>query len=402
MTEPNELLLRGGRPWTPEGPAQRADLLVRNGRIAEIGPGLTAGPDAEVIELGGLFVLPGLVDAHSHLDKTLWGGPWVPHSAAPGLAGKIANGEGRRAEFGLPSSDYASALLGHMVTLGTAHVRSHVDIDPEVGLDGVDAVCEASAAHDGRVDVELVAFPQGGLLTRPGTAELMEEALKSGGVGVVGGLDPAGVDGDAVGHLDAVFGMAERHGAKVDVHLHDGGRLGAWEIELIIERTRATGMQGLVTVSHAYAMGEIERALQEPIIEGLAEAGVSLATCANRDDPVPPLRLMHEAGANVAAGNDGVRDLWTPYGDGDMVRLAMQIAARSVFFRDEDIELALLAATYGGARALGLPSYGLVPGAPADLCVVPGQAPAEIVMSHPARSLVLKSGRVVARDGELV
>lgn len=93
--------------------------------------------------------------------------------------------------------------------------------------------------------VDQVAFPQHGLLASPGTAELLEEALASG-VRTIGGLDPAGADRDPIRNLDVIFALAERYGARVDIHLHDAGALGAWEIELIVERTASLGLQGRV------------------------------------------------------------------------------------------------------------------------------------------------------------
>ncbi|MBF6170244.1 amidohydrolase [Nocardia blacklockiae] len=394
-----DLLLTGGRPWRPGRAADPADILIRDGRIDTIGPGLSA-PGVATIELAGALVFPGLVDTHCHLDKTLWGGPWTPNTGGRTLAGRIANGERRRAELGLPSAEYAAALLGEMVCAGTAYVRSHVDIDPEVGLRGVDAVRAAAARHAGRVDVELVAFPQGGLITRPGTAELLAAALADG-VEVVGGLDPAGHDRDPVAHLDVVFGLAERYGAKIDIHLHDGGSLGAWQFDLIIERTRATGLAGRVAISHAYALGALPADEQRRVADDLAEAGVALVICAVGEAPVAPVRVLDAANAALALGNDGIRDLWTPYGDGDMLRRIATVAYRDRLVADAEIELALAAGTYGGARVLGLDRYGLVPGAPADLCAVDAPTPAAAVVAVPPRRLVVKGGRVVARAGTL-
>ncbi|TDD42658.1 cytosine deaminase, partial [Nonomuraea terrae] len=229
-----DVLLRGGLPWGLGAPA---DILVRDGLIHQVGAGVDA-PGARSVDVSGQLVLPGLVEAHCHLDKTLYGGPWVPHSAGDTLAGRIGNDLARRAELGVPSAARVRALLERMSAAGTTHVRTHTDIDPLVGLRGVEAVREAAAGCP--VDVRQVAFPQHGVLTDPGTAELLEEALKSG-VEAVGGLDPAGVDRDPVRHLDLVFGLAERYGAHLDLHLHDGGSLGGWELELIIERTKALG-----------------------------------------------------------------------------------------------------------------------------------------------------------------
>jgi cytosine/adenosine deaminase-related metal-dependent hydrolase len=393
-----ELLLRGGRPWGSAGPA---DILVRDGTIAEIVPEPAAAGDAEVLDISGRLVLPGLVEAHCHLDKTLYGGPWEPHSAGDALADRIGDERRRRGELGLPSADHAAALLERMVAAGTTHVRTHTDVYAGAGLDGIAAVQEAARRLDGRVTVEQVAFPQSGILINPGTAELLEEALRQG-VRTIGGIDPAGMDRDPVGHLDVVFGLAERYGAGVDLHLHDGGTLGAFELELIIERTKASGLAGRVTVSHAYALAQLDPAHQDRLAEGLAAAGITLTTAAVFDFPVPPIKRLRAAGVNIACGHDDIRDLWSPYGSGDMLERAMHVAYRSTFRRDEDIEIALEAATYGGARALGLQPYGLAAGAPADLIVLAADTPAAAVVTRPVRELVLKAGRIVARDGALV
>ncbi|MEU8245925.1 amidohydrolase [Nonomuraea sp. NPDC048916] len=383
-----DVLLRGGRPWGRETPA---DILVRGGLIDRVGSGVDM-PHARVVDITGQLVLPGLVEAHCHLDKTLYGGPWVPHSADDTLTGRIGNDLARRAELGVPSVERVTALLRQMSAHGTTQVRTHTDIDPLVGLRGVEAVREAAASVP--IDVRQVAFPQHGLLTNPGTAELLEEALK-GGVEAVGGLDPAGIDRDPVRHLDLIFGLAERYGAHLDIHLHDGGSLGGWELELITERTKVLGLSGRVTVSHAYALGQLDDAYLDRLAHGFADAGVSLATAAVYSFPVPPLKRLRAAGVTVACGHDGIRDLWGPYGSGDMLERAMHLAYRSTFRSDDDIELALEAATYGGARVLGLEGYGLAPGDRADLVVVPVSGPAEAVVVHPARTLVMKDGTVL-------
>ncbi|MDX6740050.1 amidohydrolase [Actinocorallia sp. A-T 12471] len=371
------------------------DLLVSGGRVAAEGTGLPSGP--QEIDLGGRLVLPAFVDAHCHLDKTLWGGPWVPNTAGPRLQDKIDYTRTRRGEFGVASADRIEALLRHVVSLGTTRVRTHTDVSPEFGLQGFHAVREAAERLAGHVTVEQVAFPQYGMLTNPGTAELMAEALRTGLAQVVGGIDPAGLERDPVRHLDVVFGLAAEHGVPVDLHLHDRGTLGAWEYDLIIERTLATGMRGRVTIGHGYALGDADPARQTEIARGLAEAEISVVTCAAHSDPVLPILTLRDAGANLAAGNDGIRDLWSPYGDGDMLARAHRIAERAELYADAEIELALAAATHGGARALGLPAHGPTVGSVADLVVVEARTQAEAVMSRPARTLVLFEGTVVAQ-----
>jgi cytosine/creatinine deaminase len=399
------LLLRGGRPWGRDEPA---DIVVQDGVIAAIGPVPDVDADTEVLDVADHLVLPGLVDAHCHLDKTLYGGPWVPHPAGDALTDRIGTERRRRSELGIPDVERIAALLETMVAAGTTTARSHVDIAPELGLSGVEAVREAIGRMNGRIDVQLVAFPQYGILGEPSTAELMGQALDEG-VEAVGGIDPVGMDGDPVRHLDVVFGLAERHGALIDVHLHDGGSLGVWELEMICERTRVSGLHARVTVSHAYGLGQAAPSEQDRVAEVLHESGVTITTAAVYDFPVAPVKRLRAAGANVACGHDGIRDLWGPYGTGDMLDRAMHLAYRSTFRRDDDIELALDAATRGGSVALGLrpdsasgEATPIAVGEPGDLVVVRASTPAEAVVTRPPREVVVKGGRVVARKGAVV
>lgn len=395
----SDLLLRQVR--LADVPDRTVDVLVQDGCITQVGPGLAAAGDAPVEDGGGRLALPGLIDAHCHVDKTLWGAEWVPHSAGPRLVDRIANERARREEFALPSAENAAALLRHMAALGTTRVRTHTDVDVGIGLDGIDAVRKAAEAVGGLVDVEQVAFPQDGVLRRPGTLELLDEALSRGAT-TLGGIDPAGVDGDPVRQLDALFGLAAGHGARIDIHLHDPGTLGAWQFGLVVDRTVEFGLQGKVALSHADALGDLPDDERLRLAERLAEAGVALVTAAVYDVPVPPLVEMRELGVTVASGSDGIRDLWGPYGNGDMLERAMQVAYRTWTRRDDEIELALHTATYGAASVLGVADYGLAVGCRADLVLVDARTPAEAVVARPRRDLVVKNGRVVARSGRLV
>jgi cytosine/adenosine deaminase-related metal-dependent hydrolase len=387
------VLLTNVRPMG--GPA--LDLLVSGGRIAEAGAGLRAPAGATVVDGRGQLALPGLVDAHAHLDKTLWGLPWRPHSAGDGLAALIENehrGRAELAEAGVTVAERAGNLLGAYVAAGTSHIRSHVDVDTTAGLDSLHGVLEARAAFADRISVELVAFPQSGLLVRPGTAELLEAAVQDG-ADLVGGLDPAGFDQRPVEHLDTIFAIADRHGRGLDIHLHDGGELGAFTLDLVVERTRVLGLAGKVTVSHAFALAEVPPPRRERLIEDLADQRISLTTVAPGNRQPLPLASLRAAGVRVGLGSDGVRDLWSPWGDGDLLARAALLAWRAGARRDEDLATSLDLATFGGAAVLDLPGYGLDPGCTADLVLVPAATLGEAVVTHPHRTLVLKAGRVL-------
>jgi cytosine deaminase len=295
----------------------------------------------------------------------------------------------------------ARALAERAAAFGTTRMRCHVDIDNEVGLAGVEELLELRETLRARLDVQLVAFPQSGILSSPGTAELMKAAVRAG-VEVIGGLDPAGIDGDVAGHLDVVFGLAERLGAPVDLHLHDQGELGAFELLEIARRTQALGLGGRVTVSHAYALGELDETSLAKTASALAQAGVAIMTTAPGATAMPPVKRLLAEGVLVFTGSDNVRDAWSPLGNGDMLERTAIVAYRQGLATDPDLALAFSMATDRAAAALGLDSdYGLREGAVADLVAVRASGIPEAVAAHPPRELVLKGGSVVARSGRL-
>nr|WP_282571884.1 amidohydrolase family protein [Roseomonas acroporae] len=386
------MLLRDVRPMG--GPP--VDLLIRDGRIAA--PGTPPAPDAAVEQGGGALLLPGLVEGHTHLDKTLLGMGWRPHQAGPAIIDKIETERRLKREWGIDPARQSARQVAQSVAFGTTAIRSHVDVDDVMGLEAVEGVMETRAAWADHVSIEVVAFPQSGIVARPGVAALLEGALRLG-ADIVGGLDPCAIDRDPKGHLDVVFGLAERFGRPVDIHLHEPGALGAFSLELILERAEALGMQGRVTVSHAFCLGDAEPATVSALLERLARLDVAIATTAPASRPVPPVPRLRELGIRVCAGNDGIRDTWNPYGNGDMLERAMLTGLRWNCRRDEEIAMALDLCTTGGAAVLGLADYGLAPGCWADLVLVAAESPAEAVVARPPRRLVLRRGRAVARDG---
>jgi cytosine deaminase len=370
------------------------DVLVRDGVVHSVSADPILDHGADVIDADGRLLLPGLVEAHCHLDKTLFGREWVPHSAADTLADRIGTDWTRRTELGIPDPEAMEALARAMSAAGTTSIRTHTDVDPEVGLRGIELVADLTDRLAELVDIQQVAFPQHGLLSREGTADLLDAALRNGAA-VVGGLDP-GAEGDAAGYLDVVFGLADRHSAMVDLHLHTGGQEGLDEIGLVAERATALGLAGQVVLSHVYALGAAPADAARAVADRLAAAGVGVVTAAPYSYPVPDLRILRDAGVVVGIGHDGIRDLWGPYGTGDLLERACHIAYRSHFRRDEDIDLVLAAATTGGAHLLGRPPGGVRPGDPADLLLIAAQAPAEAVVAHPPGRIVIRAGRVVS------
>ena len=254
---PGSLLLKNVRP---DGRAS-TDVLIRDGRIVDTGPHVAAAaptlPPLPVVDGRNALAIPGLVEAHTHLDKTLWGMPWHRNQAGPRLIDRIENERRLRSVLGIDPARQSARQIIQSISMGTTRIRTHVDIDTEIGLKHLHGVLDTRRTLGRYVDLEIVAFPQSGLLVRPGTLELMDKALAEG-ADVVGGIDPSLIDRDPVRHVDAVFQLAQKHGKPVDIHLHEPGELGAFAVELIVERTRALGMQGRVTVSHAFCLGMLD------------------------------------------------------------------------------------------------------------------------------------------------
>lgn len=394
----SDLLVRGAHLPGVEA----ADIVIRGGRIVAIDGAGTPGEhvaDLPAIDATGCLVLPGLVDAHCHIDKSLWGTPWHAHQAGPTLLDKIHNERQVLRDLALSPETQSERLLQHMVACGTTHARTHVDVGPEMGLTHLHGVWATRAKLRDRIDIQVVAFPQQGVAIRPGTLDLLEQAVVEGAE-VIGGLDPIGVDRDPKTQLDGIFGIAARHGCGIDIHLHDRGDLGALTIEMIAERTVALGLAGRVAISHAFCLGMLEPARLDEITRLLVDQDIAIMTHApSGPTPFPPVRLLHERGVRLFTGSDGVRDTWSPLNNGDMLERAYLIAYRSGFRDDAGIELALRMATYGGAQLMGCADYGVHIGAVADLVLVQAETPAEAVVFHAPRRWVLKRGRVVAQHG---
>ncbi|SFJ38465.1 Cytosine/adenosine deaminase [Bosea sp. OK403] len=387
------LLLRNVRPYA----GATTDILIENGRISRVAQGIEAPAGVPVEDGRGEIVIPGLVEAHTHLDKSLWGLPWYKNEVGPKLLDKIDNERENKKRLNIDPYRQSARQSIQSSLMGSTHIRSHVDVDTEHGLWGVEGVMRTRDEYRDIVDIELVAFPQSGLLRRPGTLELMDQAMKAG-CEIVGGLDPCAIDRDPKGHLDAVFALCQKYGKPLDIHLHEPGEMGLFSFDLIVERTRALGMKGKVTVSHAFCLG-VDAALVDPLIAQLAELDIAIMTTAPASRPAPPVRKLIEAGVRVCSGNDGIRDTWGPYGNADMLERAMFVGLRNNFRRDDELRMALDVCTSEGAKVMEIEGYGLTEGSTADVVILPGETVAEAIVTRSSKRRVVKRGKVVARDG---
>jgi cytosine/adenosine deaminase-related metal-dependent hydrolase len=370
-------------------------VLARDGRIEALGAHVAAPPEIERYDAGGRLLLPGLVEGHVHLDKTLLGLPFLPHMPGETIASRIAAERQLRRTVPLSVEARGAKLIEQLSAYGTTALRTHVDIDAEAGLSGLQALLKLKQRYARLVDMQIVAFPQSGVLREPGVADLLDAAVREG-ADFVGGLDPQGIDGDAAGHLDAIFAVADRRGVGLDIHLHDGGATGARELQMIAERAKALGLNGRVVVSHAFCLGELDEALFAATAAALSEAGVAIMTTAPGPVPMPPVKRLRERGVRVFSGSDNIRDAWSPFGNGDLIERAAIICDRQNFRADADLALAFDLVTQEAAAATGLGGGRLAAGARADFLLVEAASVAEAVAARPAARTVFKRGLRVA------
>ncbi|GAD34086.1 N-isopropylammelide isopropylaminohydrolase [Microbacterium sp. TS-1] len=391
------------RPWG----GATTDVIVDGGVIiGTAAPGTADTTAADVVDGRGRILIPSFADVHVHLDSTRVGLPFRPHTGSPGVWNMMLNDRRNWREAEVSIEERVATTLERAIARGTTAVRTYAQVDVDAGHERLDAVVAAREANAGRCDVEIIAFPQAGLLREAGSADVLDEAMARG-ADVVGGIDPCALDRDPVRHLDIVFGIAEKHGAPIDIHLHEPEQLAKFSAELIIERTRATGMQGRVTISHGYGLGRLPEAQLRPLLDEMRELDISMATIA--PPTALPTLMLAEYGIRLGLGQDGQRDYWSPYGNTDMLDRTWQLAFTNGFRRDEDIEHCVAIATVGGRSVMGLaPGLngaadrpGLAEGDPADLVLVSGDTVTAAVMDRSPDRTVLYRGVVVADGLEL-
>jgi cytosine deaminase len=394
--------------------APTCDILIEDGLIAAIGPETAEqAAQGEELDCAGRVVIPGLIESHVHLDKALLDRE-KPNTDGT-LAGAIAvTGELKRGFTARAVRDRARTVLDTAIANGTTLIRTHPDVDPIVGLLGVDVMLELRDEYADAVEIQIVAFPQEGILKAPGTLELLREALGRG-ADVVGGcayIEPT-VE-ECRRHVDIVFELAGEFGVPADLHADfaDDVRDPRFGLaEYIAGATVKAGMQGRVTLGHMTSLAGREPADRRAALAELAAAGVSVVPLpatdmhlGGRTDPynvrrgIAPVRELWEAGVTCAYSSNNIRNAFTPYGNADMLDIGLFLAQTSHLSSPEDLTRVLSMATTEAAKVVGVADrYGLRPGARADLVVLDTFRVADALLDRPARTAVIKSGRVVAR-----
>lgn len=388
-------------------------IAVQGGRIAEVTAGLDA-PAAETLDAGGLLVTPHFVDPHFHMDATLsYGLPRVNQSGTL-LEGIALWGELKPLLTAEALIERALAYCDWAVAKGLLAIRTHVDTS-EPSLLPVEALLEVKRRVAPYIDLQLVAFPQDGVLRSPGGLENLKRALDMG-VDVVGGIphfERTMADGAA--SVKLLCELAAERGLPVDMHCDESDDPLSRHIETLAFETQRLGLQGRVTGSHCTSMHSMDNYYVSKLLPLIAEARVSVIanpliniTLQGRHDTYPKRRGMTRvpelmaAGVNVAFGHDCVMDPWYGMGSGDMLEVAHMGLHVAQMTSQAGIRQCFDAVTSNAARVFGLQGYGLEAGCDASFVLLQARDPVEAIRLRAARLKVFRKGRLMAESAPAV
>ncbi|RYF60979.1 MAG: cytosine deaminase [Comamonadaceae bacterium] len=385
---------------------ENIDIGITDGHIAAVGPALT-GQAGQTWDAQGQLVSTPFVDAHFHMDATLSYG--LPRVNASGtlLEGIALWGELKPLLTQDALVERALAYCDWAVAQGLLAIRSHVDIcDPK--LLAVEALLHVRERVKPYIDLQLVAFPQDGILRAPGALDNLKRALDMG-VDVVGGIPHfERTMHDGAQSVQILCELAADRGLRVDMHCDESDDPLSRHIETLAYQTQRLGLQGRVTGSHLTSMHSMDNYYVSKLIPLIRESGVSVIanpliniTLQGRHDTYPKRRGMTRvpellaAGVPVAFGHDCVMDPWYSLGSADMLEVAHMGLHVAQMTGQDAMRACFNAVTQTPAQIMGL-DVGIAPGKRADLVVLQARDPIEAIRLRAARLMVMRAGKVLA------
>ena len=403
---PLDILVKNVALWGVDG---HCDLGIADGRFVSIARAAVS-PDAGLtLDAEGRMAVPGFVEPHIHLDKAL-----ISERAPVNVSGTLTEAieilwNIKRNYTVDEIADRASRVLERALEHGISRLRTHVDVDPIGGTRPAEGLIRARDRFRDLMDIQIVAFPQEGIVKSPGTEALMRQVMKSG-VDVVGGMpfneiSPA----DSRRHIEIAFEIAGEFDADIDMHVDETDDPAARTLEVLAELTVRNGWQGRVTAGHTCALASYPRTYADHVIGRLREAGVNMIAnpatnlmLQGRLDDYPKRRGVTQvkellaAGVNVACGQDCVHDTFYPFGQNDPLEIAFLLCHASQMSQPAEIRTVMDMVTSHGAKALRIADFGVAVGAVADLVVLDARDAREAFATRSPRRWVIRKGKLIA------
>lgn len=374
------------------------NLKIEDGRITEIKKaGQTSDLLGKQLDMAGKLAVPAFKEMHNHLDKTYMTLDWKAVIPVATLKERLRMEAEELVELAVSTEQRAVKMIETLLEKGTTHIRTHVNIDPYIGLKNLEGIKAALESFKGKVTHEIVAFPQHGLL-RDEVPNLMREAMRSGAT-VVGGLDPAGIDRSIERSLYEVMAIATEFDSDIDIHLHDGGSVGHYTADKWIEIVEDAGYKGRTALSHAFCLGDVSASQQEAIAKRLADQDVAIMSTVpiNQNRTLPPIELLDRNGVSVHFGCDGFYDSWSPYGTGDVLEKVTRFCEIYGKTDERSLRYALKYVTQG-ITPLDNDGNQVWPreNDKADFVFFEAASTAEVVARKPRKRWVMVAGQIVS------
>jgi cytosine deaminase len=390
---------------------QLKDIAIEGGLISKIADNLAGDGQAKVIDARGNLVIPPFVDPHLHLDAVLTAGNPRYNLSGSHPEGIEVWGEYKQQFPGFEDfKQRARKAVEWAVSHGTLYIRTHIDIcDPN--LTALNQMLALREKLRDIAEIQIVAFPQDGILSDQKTRELMAEALKLG-ADLVGGIPHCEFTReDGVASIAVIYDLAEKYSRDIDIHCDETDDQHSRFLEVVAAHAIRRGYQGRVSAGHTTAMHSYNNAYAFKLQGLLQQAGVHIIAnpfdnivLMGRFDTYPKRRgvtrvkELLSAGVNVCLGHDSIMDPWYPLGKGDMLEAALLAVHVCHMSGLDQIHRVFDTVTVNAARALGISeSYGIAEGKKADFVILDCETIIDAIRLSPARLYVIKQGRVVSR-----
>ena len=390
----------------PDQPA--VDIGVKDGRIAAIAPKL-GGSAREEMKAGNRLVCSGFVETHIHLEKScILGRCEHEKKRFPHLA--MERTSAVKHTFTVEDiTERASGTIEKCISHGATRMRTHVEVDPRIGLRGLEGVKVLIDRYKWAIDLEICVMPQEGLTNNPGTDELMVAALENGAT-VVGAAP--NYDTDRAAQIRRVFEMAREFDVDIDMHLDSGASAEELDTLLVCELTEKYGWGGRVAVGHVSKLASMPQAALDQVARRMADAGVAATVLTatdlylsgrHVDHNVPrgvvDLNRLTEQGVLCSVASNNILNPFTPFGDGQLLR---QINMQQIVTQrgtDADVRAGWDMTTSSAARLMRLDDYGIAVGGPADLVVLDASDPVMALRTvAPVLAAYKRGRRTVTRE----
>jgi cytosine deaminase len=386
------------------------DVYCEDKTINKIGQNPDLDADT-TIDLEAKLLVPAMIDPHIHLDKVN-----ILDSVRKNVTGTLTEAieiiwDRKRQYTDEDVIERAGPVVEAAIRNGTLAMRTHVDIDTVGGLKPLKGVLSLREKYKNVMTMQLVAFPQEGIIKDPGCDKLMDEAMQMG-CDIVGGM-PANENtpDDSLAHVKYCFDLAEKYDADVDMHVDETDDPFYRTLEMVADETIRRGWEGRVTAGHTCALAAYDDHYAAYVIEKVARAGIHMITnpvtnlmLQGRNDRQPirrgitRVKELLEAGVNVSFGQDCVNDTFYPLGSADMLQVANVTVHAAQMSLPPELEMVFDMITYDAAKIMKLEKYGLDEGCTANLVAIDAENIREAMAQAPNRPYVIREGKIIVRN----